>query len=506
VANQAPAGASTRGGNAGVCREKIRHCQSHRDSVAGALSAAGAQGKQGGQARGRTLIFGGGDTGNGGSGIAPSESLTDLRNILTDAGYGVDVSETLPTNISQYKAIWYIADEALTLSEQSKLEAFVKSGRGLYLTGDQPTSLDESDGSVINALVTGGGIEVGGQGDPDSSSSPNTVNGSAIDEASLSPNELTTWTPNEPGGMGNVADANVLTSTSFSGQSTPTGAIWDGSDMRNGVGRVAILMDINWLESEFWDQATATQMAVNLERFLMFSLPVPVGHNPQWSGYAAKANGVREVSGEWTVPVVECSQASIASAVGIWVGIDGYGNTKLVKAGVGATCASPTSDACYYLFTEVRPGTEDPITDCSGVSPGDDLSIDVVNSPFGSSTFVITISDNGSAVGSPITLTAPSKRDKSAECVVQLPPGKVGLARAHYTQLADFGSVTFTECSATATPDAGTSLDTDGLESGSDGAFKVTSLNLGSSTKSKATVAAPDWPDLSWSVTWLRAK
>jgi hypothetical protein len=457
------------------------------------------------QARGRTLIFGEGDE----IGANPSLPVTDLQNILTNAGYGVDVSSTLPTNLNQYKAIWFLDTNALSGSEETSLENFVNSGRGLYLTGERPCcdALDNaSDQTIINALVTGGGVQVGGLGDADSATTPNAVDQSAIDDMAFSPNVLSTWTPDEPGGMAGVAPDNVLTSTDFNnGQVTPTGAVWDGSNLNGGVGRLAILMDINWLESNDWDATTATQMVVNLEGFLMSKLPVVTAANTQWAGYAAKAHGVRDVVGEFTVPTVDCTQAPIGSAVGVWVGIDGFGNSKLVKAGVGVTCASPTSAPCYYLFTEVHPGAENPFTGCGGVSPGDAISVDVTNSPFGSSTFVATVTDNNSPVAPPITLTAPSKRDRSAECVVQLPPGDVGPTPAHYTDLADFGSVSFSECQATASQNAGNSLDVDQLASGSDGAFTVKALTMGRLTKPKATTGAPDFPDPSWVVTWLSA-
>lgn len=463
------------------------------------------------QAKGRTLIFGGGDLADAGLGINPTEPITNLENILVSAGYGVDVSESLPKHLTQYKAIWFLDTEPLSSSQESELEAFVAAGHGVYLTGEQPSAescvqLDEADTSVIDDLVTGGGVQAGGPDSADNEVAPNPVNTSAIDDVAETPNVLTTWTPAGPGEMSGVAADNVLTTTDFDQEPTPTGAVWDGSNMSSGTGRLAILMNINWLEVESWDQTTATQMAVNLERFLMSATPVLVGQNTQWAGYAAKANGVSDANGAWTVPTVDCTQATKASAVGIWVGIDGFGNNKLVKAGVGVTCASPTATPCYYFFTEVLPGTENPITGCGGASPGDAISVDVTNSPYGSSTFVVTMTDNGSPVGSsPMTVTAPSKRDKSAECVVQLPPANVGPTPTHYTQLADFGSVSFTQCGATAIQNAGNSPDVDQLAEGSDGAFAVRALDMGSLISPKAVTGMPSFPDLTWTTTWDNA-
>jgi hypothetical protein len=72
--------------------------------------------------------------------------------------------------------------------------------------------------------------------------------------------------------------------------------------------------------------------------------------------------------------------------------------------------------------------------------------------------------------------------------------------------LADFGTVTFTNCAATATQNAGPDLDTDQLAAGSDGAFNVTAFSLGSRSQPKASTIAPAFPDLTWSVDWVSAK
>jgi hypothetical protein len=456
-----------------------------------------------GSASGRTLIFGGGDTV---SGIAPGEPLLDLQTILADAGYGVDVSSTLPKSLADYKAIWFVGTSALSTPQENELEAYVNSGHGLYLTGERPCCelLDSADTQVINALVRGGGIQAGGMGDAVGASTPNAVNASVIDEASLVPNALSTWTPNGPGGMSGVASTNLLTSTTFAGQPNPiaTGAVWDGSSLTDGRGRLAILMDINWLETQFWDQSSATQMVQNLQKFLISALPAPSAANKKFAGYAAKAGNVSDANGSWTVPTVNCSEISTRSAVQIWTGIDGIGNKAAVKAGLGVTCASPTASPCYYLFTEVNPGHETPVTACSGVAPGDDISADVTNSPYGSSTFITTLTDSTNGFSATDSVNSPNWRDASAECVAQLPQGPTGLVPVKYKELADFGSVTFTSCSATAAAKAGTNPDTEQLAVGSDGAFSVSALYMGTRTRPLATTVGPSWPALTWSVTW----
>ena len=511
VAGAMPAAASAHAARKATCWSSDQGCANRVANLRRPpISGSRPMGSHVSQAKGRTLIFGSGDTADVGPplNINPGEPISNLASILTGAGYGVDVdqSSSLPTHLTQYQSIWYISTNPLTTAEETQLETFVQAGGGVYLTGESPCCepLNSADGSVVDALVTGGAVQVGGQGFADSGTVPESVNSSAIDDVATIPNTLTTWLPSQPGGIAEVDSSNVLTSTTFGGQLTATGAVWDGSSLTAGTGRLAVLMDINWLESETWDPTTSTQMAVNVERFLMSSLPVPAVTNSQWAGYAAKAHGVQDVHGEWTVPTVDCSQAPKASAARIWVGIDGYGNADLANAGIGVTCSGPTASPSYYLFTGVHRSSETPITGCGTVAPGDDVFVDITNHPFGSSTFVATIKVNGTELcGAPFTLSEPSKRDRSAECVVELPAGFVGSGiPADYQQLAHFTPVQFSECVATATQNAGDLLDTEQLATGTDGAFVVRALNMGRNPLAQPT--QPDFPGIAWSVNWSR--
>lgn len=487
--------------------------QDHRASVRTGALASVPHAQQVAQALARTLIVGSGDTADAAPplDIDPDEPLTNLGTILANAGYGVDIddSSTLPRSLEQYKAVWFISTDPLTASEETQLEAFVGRGGSLYLTGAGAgpccAALNEADTSVADALLTIPDVQVGSQIYADEPNEPETVNASAIDDVAVIPNGLSSWTPGAPGALSGIASENQLTTTTFDTVPEPTGAVWDASDMLSGKGRLAILTDINWLETEFWDQTTATQMALNLERFLMAALPIPAVGNSHWAGLAAKANGVQDVNGEWTVPSVNCAEDAKASALRIWVGIDGFGNTEIANAGVGITCASPQANPCYYLFTEVHPSNETQVTGCGGVSPGDDVQVDVANNPFGSSRFLATITVNGSVVdGQPFTLSERTRRDQSAECVVELPSGVVGPPTpALYKELANFTPVTFTDCAATATANAGTTPDSEQLSMGSDGAFKVSALALGGIIAPLATTATPTYPALTWSVNWL---
>lgn len=182
-------------------------------------------------------------------------------NILRGFGYTVDLIVTLPTDLSPYKAIWHVgAFAALTSSEIDRLKAFLGTGGGLHLTGERPCceTLNASLQSLINGVVTGGGVSVGGKGD---FASGFNFNPTAHGSITMTPNTLTVWYPLSPGGMGGVSGANVLV-THQSGM--VTGAVWGEPHLQGGKGRLTILMDVNWFSAS----STATAIMRNIQNYL----------------------------------------------------------------------------------------------------------------------------------------------------------------------------------------------------------------------------------------------
>jgi hypothetical protein len=79
--------------------------------------------------------------------------------------------------------------------------------------------------------------------------------------------------------MSNVGADNVFTYVEpGDGTRVPTAAVW-GADQVIGGGRLAILMDINWLEPAYHDATTEPQVAQNLALFLS-SLTTPPPPTP----------------------------------------------------------------------------------------------------------------------------------------------------------------------------------------------------------------------------------
>jgi hypothetical protein len=191
-------------------------------------------------ASGNVLVFGSADNGSEGDNVAST---------LTSLGYDVDRQAALPANLATYSSIWYIeAYKGLSAGEQEALETYIQGGGSAYLTGERPCceELNDSVEAVLETVLSEKDVTVGGLGDING---PFTFNPDVEDDVSSAPNTLVDFVPDSPGGMagiGGIGGSNVFASNG----STPVGAIFDERDMSNGRGRVALLMDIDWLTSD----------------------------------------------------------------------------------------------------------------------------------------------------------------------------------------------------------------------------------------------------------------
>jgi alpha-tubulin suppressor-like RCC1 family protein len=240
----------------------------HADSDAGTDACSGTN---------AILIFGSGDEGD-------QSPLDALQVILNGAGYctDLDVGDTLPTTATQsdldgYSSIWHISASPMDAATLAELEAANEAGVGVYLTGERPCceGMNNQDQQFIQSTIPSDtSLQVGGLGDVDDEFSPEGVNQSAIDGVGAGPLAQTTWLPDAPGAMNGIPDANILTSGTIAGVTVPTGAVFDSSypGWTSGSGRIAILMDVNWLEfgayGSYGDEPTATAVATDLAAFL----------------------------------------------------------------------------------------------------------------------------------------------------------------------------------------------------------------------------------------------
>lgn len=163
-----------------------------------------------------------------------------------------------------------------------------------------------------------------------------------------------------------------------------------------------------------------------------------------WSGYlvdlnlANRSQGVTSVSGTWTVPSVIASENDTFSSV--WVGIGGYGETSLIQAGTEQHCVDGQVE--YFAWYELLPKTINRIHTLT-IYPGDSVTTTITLLDFEESSWLIKIEDHTRSTAFQRTVTYNSTM-KSAEWIVERPTvnGKI-------STLADFGTATLTNCTAT---------------------------------------------------------
>jgi hypothetical protein len=221
------------------------------------------------------LVAGTGDLGS--ASTEPNDNLTQL---LSSAGYSVTESATLPGDVSGFGQVWWVDANPPTSDEQNQLIGFAQSGKGVFLTGERPCceALNAADQSIVNAVVVGGGITVGGQGDVCGCNAPLPVNPGVVGNVATQPFNVTTWQPAAPGGMANVPDSSVFSYYQPGDPSTrqTVAAVWDRPSVV-GNGRLVVFMDINWTEAA-WRAANWSDVAQNVAFFLsgLTSPPGPV--------------------------------------------------------------------------------------------------------------------------------------------------------------------------------------------------------------------------------------
>jgi hypothetical protein len=214
--------------------------------------------------RGSVLLYGDGDSGE------DSTGFDNLRVALTASGFTVTAlpgQTSLPSGLSSYDEVWHYGIDVPTTDDQQALISYAKSGKGVFLTGERPCCEQENqaDAAILNSLVvTVGGIGVGNLGDIGDCSDKESVNQQAVGNIATYPNRLTTWHPQCPGGLSNIASRNVFAS---SASGAPVAAVW-GSDDVIGGGKVVLLMDVNWAQTTYQDPGTFSQIAQNIGAFL----------------------------------------------------------------------------------------------------------------------------------------------------------------------------------------------------------------------------------------------
>jgi hypothetical protein len=179
-----------------------------------------------------------------------------------------------------------------------------------------------------------------------------------------------------------------------------------------------------------------------------------------WSGYADSETGsnkVSQVSGNWTLPAVQCLRAPYKNQDAFivnWVGIDGVTTGTVEQLGTGAQCFEGV--LFYYVWYEMFPagmveeGTPACISDnVNCPEPGDQITASVTVTPGGSgeNSYKLTLADHtrpdeGFSVTKPCA--AATCQDESAEWIVERPAFAPSASLVEFVPLVDFSKTFFT--------------------------------------------------------------
>jgi hypothetical protein len=207
--------------------------------------------------------------GNGGD-SSDTGGFSNLEGALVSAGYDVHFAQSLPADISAYGQVWEYGLGVITTAQQEQeLINYARSGGSLFLTGEwNGCCQSPSNDAVIKAIFDGLVVTVGGMqfGPDDDSFGADPVNTHAIDGVATTPNKLTTFTG---AAVGAISATNVDPNNFLFTDSNGAGVVgvWDNHNVVGG-GRLAIVMDTNWVADAYQDSATVPGIVQNLAYFL----------------------------------------------------------------------------------------------------------------------------------------------------------------------------------------------------------------------------------------------
>jgi hypothetical protein len=185
---------------------------------------------------------------------------------LTSLGHTVvdNVSSTLPASLAPYDTIWHVgASAAVSSTDLAKLDSFIKSGRGVHMTGERDAccaQLIQSIDTLVALTVSGGAsITVGGAGD---GTGPFVFNSTATGSVTTLPNALSSWNASVPGRITGVAGNTIL---AIGQGGAVVGAVFNSNNLIGGKGRLTVLMDSNWFSN-----SGRIEIIDNIQSFLAF--------------------------------------------------------------------------------------------------------------------------------------------------------------------------------------------------------------------------------------------
>lgn len=195
------------------------------------------------------------------------------------------------------------------------------------------------------------------------------------------------------------------------------------------------------------------------------------GVSANWSGYAATrttySDKFKRVAGSWTQPEGQCTRGTSTYSA-IWVGLGGYENgaQALEQTGSEVDCTA-SGEAVYSAWFELVPAG--PVALRLAVHPGDRINASVAVS---GKRVVMQVKDltTGRARTVLRRMRNPRPDLTSAEWIVEAPSACSVSNACRTLPLTNFGSVAFSNASATTMQGARTPI--------SSGGYEVTALEL----------------------------
>jgi hypothetical protein len=180
------------------------------------------------------------------------------------------------------------------------------------------------------------------------------------------------------------------------------------------------------------------------------STDVQQAASENWSGYVvggsssgASATQYKSASASWVAPAAKCTTGQSYSS--FWVGLGGSGNTEaLEQAGTEADCSS-TGAPSYFAWYELVPSA--PVRVNMTIHPADKISSRVTVE---GTSVTVALADATTGASFTKTLQMSNPDVSSAEWIAEAPSTcQEGVSSCTPLALADFGTVTFTNASAT---------------------------------------------------------
>lgn len=196
-----------------------------------------------------------------------------------------------------------------------------------------------------------------------------------------------------------------------------------------------------------------------------------------WSGYVVQSSSgqsVSSVSGSWVQPTVKASSDSGTGYSAYWVGLGGASEQSQALEQVGTAADVTGGQTTYYAWYELVPSAEQKLS--LVVHPGDHVSGKVTVS---GTTVTVSMSDQTTGKSTTKTLQMSNPDTSSAEWIAEAPAAQTSYGSYSILPLADFGSVTFTNASATAGGHTGSLADPSWTVQRVDMASAATSPALG---------------------------